>query len=451
MIPSNAKQLINRCIDLGIHLSNGENGTLHTVSPAGAMTDDLRQALRENKAEIIATINGERPDKPLASTIKAIETHYKGYRMRSRLEARWAVFFDALGEPFEYEKEGFELGDGVRYLPDFWLPRQRAWVEIKPSNYKAVAQSQRASTKDFYFAGKIHANDWRHNIVRGLRDINPDASGTGYPSFPFDQLARYVGPFFISDDHKCAHGNATHGRGENCTDDGDTADVIVRRSLTGIDQAGVLFAWINEADCYGTLAEIGYAKAKGKEIWIAISQDLIDSGDIDAFVDCGKHCEPRNDRNEMWFIQHLADKYLVAATAQDAWGQFYSSPSSLPADKAELLAVSLAKANRQEAIWRIEGEPWATFNAGGCGLSLSYVVRKIQPQGDGTVTIDNGVFVVCRTCGTMGVEGRGTHFRDLFPDDDEFWGFCCSEHASPAWHPRLIAAYAAARSARFGD
>lgn len=29
--------------------------------------------------------------------MKAIETRYKGYRFRSRLEARWAVFFDALG------------------------------------------------------------------------------------------------------------------------------------------------------------------------------------------------------------------------------------------------------------------------------------------------------------------------------------------------------------------
>ena len=28
------------------------------------------------------------------SDIKAIETYYKGYRFRSRLEARWAVFFD---------------------------------------------------------------------------------------------------------------------------------------------------------------------------------------------------------------------------------------------------------------------------------------------------------------------------------------------------------------------
>jgi hypothetical protein len=62
--------------------------------------------------------------------LKAIETVYNGYRFRSRLEARWAVFFDALGIKYEYEKEGFDL-DGVQYLPDFWLPEQDCWVEIK--------------------------------------------------------------------------------------------------------------------------------------------------------------------------------------------------------------------------------------------------------------------------------------------------------------------------------
>lgn len=63
-------------------------------------------------------------------TIKAIETKYKGYRFRSRLEARWAVFFDALGVRWEYEKEGFEF-NGIRYLPDFWLPDLKLWLEIK--------------------------------------------------------------------------------------------------------------------------------------------------------------------------------------------------------------------------------------------------------------------------------------------------------------------------------
>lgn len=68
----------------------------------------------------------------MGSVIKAIETHYKGYHFRSRLEARWAVFFDALGVWYEYEMEGYDLGKAGWYLPDFWLPRQEIIVEVKP-------------------------------------------------------------------------------------------------------------------------------------------------------------------------------------------------------------------------------------------------------------------------------------------------------------------------------
>jgi hypothetical protein len=65
--------------------------------------------------------------------IKAIETRYKGYRFRSRLEARWAVFFDALGLTWDYEPEGFETDAGW-YLPDFFLQgngTKGPYVEIK--------------------------------------------------------------------------------------------------------------------------------------------------------------------------------------------------------------------------------------------------------------------------------------------------------------------------------
>lgn len=55
------------------------------------------------------------------TNLKPIETEYKGYRFRSRLEARWAVFFDTCGVKWEYEPEGFDLGDGIKYLPDFRL------------------------------------------------------------------------------------------------------------------------------------------------------------------------------------------------------------------------------------------------------------------------------------------------------------------------------------------
>lgn len=64
--------------------------------------------------------------------IRAIETHYKGYRFRSRLEARWAVFFDALGISWEYEAEGFVTSAGP-YLPDFRLFGS-LYVEIKPAS-----------------------------------------------------------------------------------------------------------------------------------------------------------------------------------------------------------------------------------------------------------------------------------------------------------------------------
>lgn len=67
----------------------------------------------------------------MITEIKPIETIYRGYRFRSRLEARWAVFFDSLGVKYEYEPEGFKLPDGSMYLPDFYLPRFEIFIEIK--------------------------------------------------------------------------------------------------------------------------------------------------------------------------------------------------------------------------------------------------------------------------------------------------------------------------------
>ena len=62
--------------------------------------------------------------------MKVIQTFYKGFHFRSRLEARYAVMFDAAGLAWEYEPEGFELPSG-RYLPDFYIPKWDAFIEIK--------------------------------------------------------------------------------------------------------------------------------------------------------------------------------------------------------------------------------------------------------------------------------------------------------------------------------
>lgn len=78
--------------------------------------------------------------------VNPIETVYNGYRFRSRTEARWAVFFDTLEIPYQYEVEGFELDGCGRYLPDFYLSpigfdpdepgyyRDGCWVEVKGSS-----------------------------------------------------------------------------------------------------------------------------------------------------------------------------------------------------------------------------------------------------------------------------------------------------------------------------
>lgn len=66
------------------------------------------------------------------SATKAIETKYNGYRFRSRLEAKWAVYFDSIGVRYDYESQGYVLDNGECYLPDFYLPDMKTFVEIKP-------------------------------------------------------------------------------------------------------------------------------------------------------------------------------------------------------------------------------------------------------------------------------------------------------------------------------
>jgi hypothetical protein len=61
-------------------------------------------------------------------------TEYSGVLFRSRLEARWAVFFDALDIRWEYEYERFSTifeEEELSYLPDFYLKDFDTWVEVK--------------------------------------------------------------------------------------------------------------------------------------------------------------------------------------------------------------------------------------------------------------------------------------------------------------------------------
>jgi hypothetical protein len=78
-----------------------------------------------------------------------------GTLFRSRLEARWAVFFDLIGITWQYEPEYFkeDFGDRViRYLPDFYLPDLQCWVEVKgtQNNLNADWDSKMRDILDYY-------------------------------------------------------------------------------------------------------------------------------------------------------------------------------------------------------------------------------------------------------------------------------------------------------------
>jgi len=73
--------------------------------------------------------------------IAAVPSTYAGYQMRSRLEARWAAMFDAVGWRWEYEP-----ADCAGYSPDFLIHGVHpVLVEVRPAvtyeDYKTQATS----------------------------------------------------------------------------------------------------------------------------------------------------------------------------------------------------------------------------------------------------------------------------------------------------------------------
>ncbi len=104
--------------------------------------------------------------------MKAIETSYKGYRFRSRTEARWAIFLDSVGISYQYEPEGFDLGEHGCYLPDFYIPSANTWIEIKGVN---------PTPKEFELAYRLHEQQ------NEFQDTNP---ATAY--FLYRQMRKLI-------------------------------------------------------------------------------------------------------------------------------------------------------------------------------------------------------------------------------------------------------------------
>ena len=136
---------------------------------------------------------------------------------------------------------------------------------------------------NIYLAGKIKTHCWRHSIV-GMRD---NFCGDDYHACkenvqklknakmriedePYDNV--YVtGPFFLSCDHSCYHGEGSHGLGIGGYDCYGyertyTEQEVIDICKAQIKRADIVIAYINDDTCYGTLFELGLAKQMGKQI-----------------------------------------------------------------------------------------------------------------------------------------------------------------------------------------
>lgn len=144
---------------------------------------------------------------------------------------------------------------------------------IKPSEHHSV-----------YLAGKIWKNDWRNAFCdyRGVPE-DPMKIAQGYECDASAYMT-ITGPFFISCDHGCYHGDRSHGVGldDSGGHSGICLGIYFDRSevfdicKSQIDKAEIVFAYINCRDCYGTIAEIGYAYAAGKDIFILFDDHTIE-------------------------------------------------------------------------------------------------------------------------------------------------------------------------------
>lgn len=139
--------------------------------------------------------------------LKAIDTHYNGRLFRSRLEARWAVFMDTLGIKYDYEAEGYELGEGLRYLPDFWLPTQNLYLEIKPEHpndlemRKAFKLAEASGKNVVILYGQPKAIDldyteweatFNYNGIAFLANIDTNFSGMWLERYHSEALANFL-------------------------------------------------------------------------------------------------------------------------------------------------------------------------------------------------------------------------------------------------------------------
>jgi hypothetical protein len=134
---------------------------------------ELEQLLSEPELEQLSkpepeptNVAGPPPKRQRVTQSTWRETRYLGILYRSVLEARHAVFMTTLGVDFSYEPVSIH-GAGTTYTPDFYLPAQNLFVEIKPCfpYIDEMVKCQNVSRKGFQIA-LLYGTNWTPPFAR---------------------------------------------------------------------------------------------------------------------------------------------------------------------------------------------------------------------------------------------------------------------------------------------
>lgn len=104
-----------------------------------------------------------RARRPRRHRLTGIPTTYKGVRMRSRQEARWARMFDYLGWEWDYEPI-----DCNGWLPDFWMPAEEALLECKPALRPVDFEAACSKAESSGYVGRVIIVGARWSLAPGL-------------------------------------------------------------------------------------------------------------------------------------------------------------------------------------------------------------------------------------------------------------------------------------------
>lgn len=180
--------------------------------------------------------------------------------------------------------------------------------------------------KSFYLAGKITGTTWREQIVPGWSYENHSRSywdayllyeeGETWSIVPgvctvYGVKLDYTGPWWKDTLGHGTSSSSRHPHGYLCelTEEDATEDKrnrlrcdVSKAVRSAIESADLVFAWIDSPDCYGTILEIGYARALGKAVVVAMQEDFAATSAA----------------REMWLMTKWG-YYIESATPEKAW------------------------------------------------------------------------------------------------------------------------------------